>query len=80
MLAAAIADEAAVEAGTWGHGAFTQAILSWLKGDADYNSDRIVDILERFHYAEARVADMTRGQQHPQFQMGGGALPLIASH
>jgi len=80
VLAAASADEAAVEADTWGHGAFTHAILSGLKGDADYNSDRIVDVLELFHYVEARVADMTRGQQHPRFQMGGGALPLCASH
>ena len=80
VLAAASADEAAVEAGTWGHGAFTRAILSGLKGDADYNRDRIVDVLELFHYVEARVADMTRGQQHPRFQMGGGALPLFASH
>jgi uncharacterized caspase-like protein len=80
VLAAASADEAAVEAGTWGHGAFTHAILSGLKGGADYNSDRIVDILELFHYVEARVADMTKGQQHPRFQMGGGALPLCASH
>jgi carboxyl-terminal processing protease len=80
VLAAASADEAAVEAGTWGHGAFTHAILSGLKGGADYNSDRIVDILELFHYVEASVADMTRGQQHPRFQMGGGALPLYAPH
>lgn len=80
VLAAASADEAAVEAGTWEHGAFTHAILSGLKGDADYNNDRIVDVLELFHYVEARVADMTRGQQHPRFQMGGGALPLFASH
>ena len=80
VLAAASADEAAVEAGSWGHGAFTHAILSGLKGDADYNNDRIVDVLELFHYVEARVADMTRGQQHPRFQMGGGALPLCASH
>ena len=80
VLTAAGADEAAVEAGTWGHGAFTHAILSGLKGDADYNSDRIVDILELFHFVEARVADMTNGQQHPRFQMGGGALPLFAPH
>jgi carboxyl-terminal processing protease len=80
VIAAASADEAAVEAGTWGHGAFTYAILSGLKGGADYNSDRIVDVLELFHYVEARVAEMTKGQQHPRFQMGGGALPLCASH
>ena len=80
VLTAASADEAAVEAGTWGHGAFTHAILSGLKGGADYNSDRVVDILELFHFVEARVADMTSGQQHPRFQMGGGALPLFAPH
>ncbi len=80
VLTAASADEAAVEASTWGHGAFTYAILSGLKGGADYNSDNIVDILELFHYVEARVADMTKGQQHPRFQMGGGALPLYVSH
>jgi len=80
VLAAASADESAVEAGTWGHGAFTYAILSGLKGGADYNGDKIIDILELFHYVEAMVADMTKGQQHPRFQMGGGALPVYASH
>jgi len=78
VLAAASADEAAVEAGTWGHGAFTHAILTGMKGAADYNDDRIVDILELFHYVEAKVADLTEGKQHPRFQMGGGALPLYA--
>ena len=56
-----------MEDGTWGHGAFTHAILSGLKGVADYNDARIVDVLELFHYVEARVAEMTRGQQHPRF-------------
>lgn len=80
VLAAASEDEGAVEDSKWGHGAFTHAILSGLKGGADYNVDRIVDILELFHYVEARVAEMTKGLQHPRFQMGGGALPLHMSH
>ena len=76
VLAAASADEVAIESSTWGHGVFTHAILSGLKSGADYNGDRKVDILELFHYVEAMVADLTKGQQHPRFQMGGGSLPL----
>jgi len=76
VLAAASADEVAVESSSWGHGVFTHAILSGLKSGADYNGDQKVDILELFHYVEAMVADLTKGQQHPRFQMGGGSLPL----
>ncbi len=76
VLAAASADEAAIESSSWGHGVFTHAILSGLKSGADYNGDQKVDILELFHYVEAMVADLTKGQQHPRFQMGGGSLPL----
>ncbi len=77
-LAAAYPNEGAMERKDWGHGAFTYAILEGLKGKADVNSDRQVDVIELFHYVEARVAGLTDGRQHPHFHMGGSSLPLAA--
>jgi len=77
-LAAAQPNEGAIEKQEWGHGAFTYAILEGLKGEADSNRNQEVDVVELFHYVEARVADLTDGQQHPHFRMGGGSLPLAA--
>ena len=45
---------------------------------ADFNKNRQVDIIELFHYVEAQVAELTDGQQHPHFRMGGGSLPLFS--
>ena len=77
-LAASFPDESAAENDTWGHGAFTYAILEGLRGRADVDRDGLIDVLELFHYVEARVADLTNGLQHPHFHMGGGSLPLAA--
>ena len=77
-LAAAQPGEEAEEAGQWKHGAFTFAMLEALKGKADVNKDKRVDVIEMFQYVERRVASLTKGRQHPHFRMGGGSLPIMA--
>ena len=47
-------------------------------GDADYDHDGQVDVIELFQYVERRVIDLTDGRQHPHFRMGGGSLPIKA--
>lgn len=49
----------------WGHGAFTKAILEGLNGNADFNKDRIVNLLELNLYVTDRVKELTAGRQHP---------------
>jgi carboxyl-terminal processing protease len=78
VIAAARSDEGAFEKDSWEHGALTLAILNGLKGDADFDQNHQIDVLELFHFVESQVADMTNGYQHPHFQMGGGTLPLFA--
>jgi len=77
-ISAAQGHEGALESAQWGHGAFTKALLAGLEGQADRNQDRVIDIIELFHFTERRVADLTEGRQHPHFYMEGSSLPLLA--
>ena len=77
-ISAAQSHQGALESAKWGHGAFTEALLAGLHGQADRNQDRVIDVIELFHFTERRVADLTEGQQHPHFYMEGSSLPLLA--
>ncbi len=51
---------------SWGHGAFTKAILEGLgKAKADYNEDRTISIKEIDLYVTDRVKKLTKGKQKP---------------
>ena len=49
----------------WGHGAFTKALIEGLGGQADFNGDRIVRLIELNLYVTERVKTLTQGRQHP---------------
>lgn len=49
----------------WGHGAFTMALLEGLRGEADFNRDRVIRLLELNLYVTERVKELTGGKQHP---------------
>ncbi len=63
-----------------GHGAFTCALLTGLKGAADTNRDRLVGARELYDYTYNQVKDLTRGQQHPAISDApfDEGLPLAA--
>jgi len=65
IISASGNNEAAYENATWGHGAFTKAIIEALiEGRADRNNDGI-NIAEFKAYLKSRVPEMTEGRQHP---------------
>jgi hypothetical protein len=76
VLSATQPHEQAHESKEWQHGAFTYAVVEGIKGEADFDKDKIIDTIKLFHYVERRVVKMTNGKQHPRFQMGGGSLPI----
>jgi hypothetical protein len=48
-----------------GHGVFTHFLVQGLRGEADENGDRIVDIREMFEFVRERVKRETQGGQIP---------------
>ena len=62
----------------WGHGAFTKAILEGLAGGADYNSDRVIRLMELNLFVTQRVKELTGGKQHPYTPINlFGDIPLF---
>jgi len=55
------------ESAKWGggHGVFTHFLLRGLRGEADADRNRIVDVGEVVEYVRAQVAHATGGKQHP---------------
>jgi len=60
-----------------GHGAFSYFVLKGLNGEADKNSDQIVDVNELISYVQTKVPEATQDKQHPrEFGTFDNALPL----
>lgn len=51
-----------------GHGAFTCALLTGLKGDADTNNNGLVELREAFDFAYRTVKESTGGVQNPHIE------------
>ena len=49
-----------------GHGVFTHSLLNGLRGDADRDADRVVQISEAIDYISRHVPEHTNGSQHPR--------------
>ncbi|MAU06402.1 MAG: hypothetical protein CL919_00765 [Deltaproteobacteria bacterium] len=54
---------------SWGHGAFTKALLDGLKGSADYDRDQVITLKELDLYVTRSVKTLTNGQQRPTTQI-----------
>ncbi|MEM6346602.1 MAG: caspase family protein [Bacteroidota bacterium] len=62
----------------WGHGAFTKALLEGLDGEADFNHDDVISLLELNLYVTERVKSLTDGRQHPYTPINlFGNIPLF---
>lgn len=69
IMSASTGDEAALEDASWGHGAFTYAILEGLnQGKADFKPDQLIFMRELDLYVSERVIELTNNQQHPTTQ------------
>ncbi|PLX30941.1 MAG: hypothetical protein C0600_07015 [Ignavibacteria bacterium] len=58
-------NEFSYEDRSWGHGAFTRALLDGLRGKADFTGNKIVDWSELQLYVSTAVREMTKGSQNP---------------
>lgn len=67
VLSASSAGETSVEAPQWGggHGVFTYHLVEGLKGAADENKNKLVDIREIYEYVRTKVSDDTGKKQYP---------------
>ena len=65
VMTSSSGNEFSYENPRWGHGAFTKAILEGLRGEADFNKNRVISLLELNLYVTERVKELTRGRQHP---------------
>lgn len=65
IMSSSTGKEFSYEKPSWGHGAFTKAILEGLGGKADYNKDKTIYFSELNNYVSERVKELTKGKQHP---------------
>jgi DNA-binding beta-propeller fold protein YncE len=65
VFASSSGNEYSFENQSWGHGAFTKALLDALAGGADYTKDAVIDWNELQLFVSRAVQDMTGGGQHP---------------
>ena len=65
VMTAATGAETSQEDPSWGHGAFTKALLDGLTGQADYDQNGMIDLKEIDLFVSHRVIALTGEQQHP---------------
>ncbi|MCF8128419.1 MAG: caspase family protein [Deltaproteobacteria bacterium] len=65
ILSSSNANEVSQESDTLRHGFFTYYLLKGLKGEADLDGDRLIDVDEIYRYLNHWVPDQTQGTQHP---------------
>ncbi|MCP4200823.1 MAG: hypothetical protein GY769_02680 [bacterium] len=66
VLTASGSNEVARELEDLGHGVFTHYVLEGLRGAADENGDREVDVDEVYDYASRHVRELTENRQNPE--------------
>lgn len=69
IISASGGEQSAWESGTWGHGAFTLALLEGLEGRADLDSDGRVMLSEIQQQVPRRVEELTGGLQLPMTRL-----------
>ena len=65
ILSSSNANEVSQESDELRHGYFTYYLLKGLKGEADLDRDRLIDIDEIYRYLNKWVPEQTKGAQHP---------------
>lgn len=70
VMSAATGREASEENPSWGHGAFTLALVEGIEQmKANFNNDHRIDIKELDLYVTNRVKELTGGRQHPMTEI-----------
>ncbi|MBN1893250.1 tetratricopeptide repeat protein [bacterium] len=67
-------DEVSIEDARLKHGLFSYYLLDGLKGGADTNQDKVVDVMELYRHIASEIPNVTRGSQHPVIIIPEGQL------
>jgi hypothetical protein len=78
ILAAASLE--AQEAGMYGHGLYTYALLEGLSGKADPGNTGVIEVDALANYVSTRVRDLTKNQQIPMRSSSGENFPIASHH
>ena len=81
VMSASTGRESSLENPTWGHGAFTKALVDGMENyQADLNQNGVITFKELDLFVTERVKDLTGGTQHPTTQVPENIrdFPLIA--
>ncbi len=65
ILSSSRGKELSQESPEWGHGAFTEALLKGMRGEADYSKNGKISMLALANYVLETVPVLTKGAQHP---------------
>ncbi|MEZ4630021.1 MAG: caspase family protein [Deinococcales bacterium] len=60
----------------YGHGAFTYALLEAMREGKGLNPNQSATPASLFNWVSFRVPELTNNQQNPNFNGGGGSLPI----
>ncbi|MFO8112115.1 MAG: caspase family protein [Desulfosalsimonadaceae bacterium] len=60
-----------------GHGVFTYALITGMRGEANYDNDAVVSLNELFQFVSRTVPRLTGGSQHPYLKVSGTDMPLV---
>jgi hypothetical protein len=79
MLVSSAQDEVSLEYGGLRQGIFSHFLIRGIRGEADSNKDKIVDVTELHTYISLNVKAYTAGKQSPQlFGSHDGKMPVAA--
>lgn len=69
VMSASTGSEVSIEDPSWGHGAFTKALLDGLDGLADYDRNGVITLKELDLHITRSVKKLTNGSQRPTTQI-----------
>ena len=69
ILSATTGEGYSQESPEWEHGVFTKAVLDGFQGQADYNRDGTVDVMELNLFVNHKVVELTGGSQRPTVEI-----------
>ena len=65
IMLSSMEDEVSIETGGLRQGIFSYNLIQGMKGNADYNKDKIVSVTELFDYVQKNVKEFTNNRQNP---------------
>jgi hypothetical protein len=77
ILTSSSANEVSEESDKYGHGLFTYYLLKGLRGEANVNGDRYIDVDEISRYLKVNISAETQGRQNPVMKGASEGLVIL---